>query len=262
MSRKIRWAAAALLLCIFAGSAGLFFTRWLDYRRGEALYAGAAEEFLSLRGGEDQVIDNRGDLPLQEIPADLAPELTMDFDALADINPDIVAWIVIPDTNVNYPVLQGPSNDTYLRRAYDGTSRRMGSIFIDYRCSADLSDAHTIVYGHNMRNSTMFSVLPRYSEQAFYEQHRYFYIYTAEGCCKYEIFSAYMTELPSDSYALDFPDGTFGDYVSRITSQTWIASNVFPTGSDRIVSLSTCSSDNDDTKRFLVHGYLVEDTRP
>ena len=71
-----------------------------------------------------------------------------------------------------------------------------------------------------------------------------------------------MTELPSDSYALDFPDGTFGDYVSRITSQTWIASNVFPTGSDRIVSLSTCSSDNDDTKRFLVHGYLVEDTRP
>lgn len=269
MSKKLRLGLILVLVCLFIGSTWSFFSQWIDYRRGEALYEDALDRFVIPLPQQDET--GTIQQPVNNVPEDgqaqpaggqSVPAVTMDFDALAEINGDIVGWITIPDTNINYPLLQGDSNDEYLRHAYNGQASRMGSIFIDFRCAADMRDRHTIIYGHNMRNSTMFSRLLNYSSQSFYDSHRYFYIYTAEGHMKYEIFSAYMETLPSDSYTIGFKtDSGFGDFVSQLTAKTAVASNIFPGGADKVVTLSTCSSTDADNQRFIVHGYLIEDAR-
>ena len=95
----------------------------------------------------------------------------VDFDALSEINPDIVAWIYIEDTEINYPVVQGTDNQYYLKRLFNGKWNGSGCIFLDSRNSPDLSDRHSIIYGHHMKNGTMFSGLTEYKKQGFYEGH-------------------------------------------------------------------------------------------
>lgn len=269
MNRRTRYILIAILFCIFCGSAYMFFDQYLSYKQGEAIYEDAIDQFVINPPDPAPPIDppdpngdNPGTTPSEPVDnTPKTPAITMDFEKLAEINTDIIGWIIIPDTNVNYPLLKGETNDTYLRHAYNKKSNRMGSIFMDYRSKADLSDRHTIIYGHNMKNNSMFSVLLRYDDQSFYDKHRYFYIHQPTGYLKYEIFSAYMVTVPSSLYTIGFTsDAQFDPYVKQFTSDTWIASNVFPTGSDKVVTLSTCGSDSD-TERFVVHGYLVEDTR-
>lgn len=257
MLRKILILALA---CVFLVSAGSFGIKYIDYKKGEELYEEAVQSFQTeSQSSGFSVTEEEEDVNYSS----LIPEITMDFDALAEINTDIIGWILIPGTNVNYPLLKGSDNDEYLRRAFNGVSSRMGSIFMDYRCASDFNDRHTIIYGHNMRNSTMFSRLLRYRDQTFYENHRYFYIYTPDGYMKYEIFSAYELTLPSEVFTIGFQTKEgFGEFLSGLTSSTLIASNIFPDGGKRVVTLSTCAEGSNDPERFVVHGVLVEDTRP
>lgn len=83
----------------------------------------------------------------------------------------MLAWLYCPDTVINYPVVQSDDNEYYLRRLMDGSSNTAGTLFADYRCSPDFSDPHTVIYGHNMKNDTMFGILPEYGAQEFYEPH-------------------------------------------------------------------------------------------
>ncbi|MEA4919674.1 MAG: class B sortase [Clostridiaceae bacterium] len=258
-----------VLLGVFIVSSYVLTSRYMGYKKGEKLYEEAIDKYV-ITPPENKTDDSQDDLPeasqnqpespVQKEPA--ASALTMDFDALSKLNTDIIGWIKIPDTNINYPLLQGDTNDTYLRHAYNGTYSRMGSIFMDYRCSPDFSGSNTIIYGHNMRNSTMFSRLLKYENQSFFESHPYFYIYTAEGYMKYAIFSCYMLTLPSDTYTIAFnSDKVFGDYITTVLARSSVSTGTIPSESDKLVTLSTCSSTNAEQDRFVVHGYLVEDSR-
>ena len=80
----------------------------------------------------------------------------VDFESLQATNSDVVAWLYIPDTNVNFPVVKGPSNYTYLNLNYEGNYSISGSIFMDIACSSDFSDAETLLYGHNMHNGDTY----------------------------------------------------------------------------------------------------------
>ncbi len=168
--------------------------------------------------------------------------ITLDFDTLRAKNPDIIAWVYCPDTEVNYPVVQSSDNKYYLRRGVDGSSRTAGSIFADFRNAADLSDENNILYGHNMKDGSMFAAITRYAEQSYYDDHPVWYILTPEKDYKVTLFAGFVTDTSSPVYATarrTTADGT------PVMEQAWADSNFRggapPAEGEHTVTFSTCS---------------------
>jgi len=193
-----------------------------------------------------------------------AESVVVDFDKLKGVNPEVVGWIIIENTTVSYPVLQGSDNDYYLNRTYNNRSSSYGSIFVDYRLSAGFDIDHTVIYGHNMRNSSMFGQLLKYSGRSFWEARPCFHILTPEGMLKYEIFSAYKAEVDSATYQVGFYDDAGKQaWLDTLVSWSDVDMGVRPEAGDDIVTLSTCTSSRDerDDFRYVVHARKVMDTR-
>ena len=181
---------------------------------------------------------------------------TIDFDKLSQINKDVVGWIYIPGTAIDYPVLQGESNQTYIYTLITGDSNKSGSIFMDYKNNADLTDDNTIIYGHHMRNGKMFKSLVKYKDQSFYDKWQNAYYYTKDTMYEVQIFSAYITDA-QDDYLITKMGRSKEDYLSKFKSKSLLKTNVEVTKDDNIMSLATCTYEYDDA-RFIVHGKIVQ----
>ena len=192
------------------------------------------------------------------------PEKTVDFAELQEnTNEDIYAWIYIPDTQIDYPVLQHPTdNSYYLNYNLDGTKGYPGCIYTEDYNKKDFTDPNTVVYGHNMKNGTMFAGLHKYGDSVYLEEHPYVYIYTEEGLLAYEIFAAYQS---SDEHILYAHDGfedkdVFRKYIKDILEMRTMGSvlkeGVEVTADSRILTMSTCISGKPNN-RFLVQGVLL-----
>lgn len=120
------------------------------------------------------------------------------------MNPDVVGWIYVEALNhISYPIVQGKDNETYLHQTYEGNYNFAGTLFIDYENSSDFNDCNTLVYGHNMKNGSMFGHLKKFAEdQNVYNKSKYFWILTPDKNYRYEIISAYTTGVDSDTYTL------------------------------------------------------------
>ena len=157
--------------------------------------------------------------PKPEIPDDEAIFRTVDFTALQeDTNADIYAWIYIPDTRIDYPVLQHPSDDTYyLNYNLDGSKGYPGCIYTERENAKDFSDFNTVIYGHNMKNGSMFHDLHNYEDESFLPDHSYVYIYTPDRVLRYRIFTAYRYDDRHLLYSFDYAteEGRSG-YLSEI----------------------------------------------
>lgn len=184
----------------------------------------------------------------------------IDFDALNRINEDTVAWISIPGTDIDYPVVQADNNDYYLTRSADKTMNSSGAIFMDMNNSASFSDKSTLIYGHNMNDGSMFAGLHDYEKQDFYDQHPYFYIYTPDGTYrKYHIFAALQIEDGPDYYPISFSsDKDFENYIALLEKGTPISTGVTVEGGGSTITLSTCVKGND-TARYIIVGVLEEE---
>lgn len=195
------------------------------------------------------------------------PAKEIDWDALHAENPDIYAWIYVPGTSIDYPVLQHPSNnDYYLNHNLDGSSGFPGVIYTENYNSKDFTDPNTVVYGHNMDNTTMFSTLHNFRDPDMVSEPHYIYIYTEDGrTLVYEIYAAYI--YPSIHLLLNFDvknDYIYEQYLRNISNMDLTSSDlanirhdIDVTVSDRIITLSTCTTDHDASKRFLVTGVLL-----
>ena len=104
----------------------------------------------------------------------------MDFETLRASGPDIIGWLTLLNTAINYPVTQTDNNEYYLKHLYDGTYNKAGCLFADYENKADFSDRNTIIYGHNMRDGSMLAVLNEYDEQRYFDEHPQMYLMTPE----------------------------------------------------------------------------------
>lgn len=213
-----------------------------DYYQGDKLYDKATEEYL------------RSDSSKQE-----GPGITVDFAALKEVNPEIIGWIVIPDTAVNYPLLQTTDNNYYLKHTYDRTYSDFGSIFLASECTFDFSDLHTLIYGHNTKNGSMFGSLKKYKDKAYLEAHPNIYIVQENRILEYKIISAFTAETSDDVYLLSF--ATEGDYyywLQKITALSEVESGTeeLPVDS-KVITLSTCTS-RTQTERFTVNAVLSQ----
>ena len=184
--------------------------------------------------------------------------IKVDFSVLKQENQDIVGWIYCENTPINYPVLQSHDNEYYLRRLINGEYNTAGSIFMDYHNRPDFSDQNTIIYGHNMKDDSMFGKLNDYQDRAIYEENPSFYIYVPGKVMKYQIFSCYAGSVSSEAYIYSFPEiSDFMDFTEAIISFADYETGVTVGETDRVVTLSTCVSSGR-SYRYLVHGKLTE----
>ena len=185
----------------------------------------------------------------------------VDFEALRENGPDIIGWLSLPDTAINYPVTQTSDNEYYLHHLYDGTYNKVGCLFADYENQADFSDRNTIIYGHNMRDGSMFAALNEYDTQSYFDGHPQMYLITPDGGYVMEVFSAFEAK-PAESGSDTSPwrlswkdDGAYTTWLSEMAGRSVIETDVTVTSSDKVLTLSTCTPGG--KSRFIVMGKLA-----
>lgn len=197
----------------------------------------------------------------QKVEKPLSNGGNIDFEALRKENSDIYAWISIPDTTVEYPVLQNATdNEYYLKHDIYGNETYSASIFTENYNSKDFSDFITIIYGHTMKNGTMFAPLLNYRDSEYFEENRFIYVYTPEKTFTYKIFAAYKWDDRHILLNYDFTNSIIRTaYINYIMSirdmNSNIASDVEVTKDDKILTLSCCTYA--DGERFIVQGVLI-----
>lgn len=153
-------------------------------------------------------------------------DLSADWDALRKINPDIVGWIYIPDSKINYPVVQGPDNSKYLNTAFNGSDgwfSSAGTIFIDVKNAPDFTDRNTFLYGHHMRDGSMFAALTDWENDKEFNEHRDIYILTPEGNYYAKSFSLLKTNGSEPIVVTQFAsDETYQDYIQKMLNRSMV----------------------------------------
>lgn len=220
--------------------------------------------FTIFKANWDEKRESERITEIGNIPEDPETPFEVNWDELRAINADVVAWIIVPDTNISYPIVRGSDNDYYLNRTFEKAYNYAGSIFMDYKNKGDFSDNNTFLYGHNTRHSTMFGQLEEFTNQDFFTAHKYIYIFTPEQNYKAEIVSFHSAKDGSDFYKYGIQNpAEWKKYIESITASTidgFVHKDVSVGDSDRIVSLSTCSYEinNELTdQRYLLHAKLV-----
>ncbi len=253
-------------LAVFCFSAYKLIGIYLDYKTGTEEYKDLQQYTTEItKTPETPAPTKTADASAESEPAatpepetpdyPTEPPLSVDFDALKAINPDVKGWLYIEALDISYPVVQGPDNDAYLHMTYEGTSNFAGSIFLDYQNQGDFSDGNTIVYGHNMKNLSMFGKLKQMKEQEKYKDSVYFWMLTPESNDVYQIFSAFYTEADSDVYTMYSGGGeAFAQYLANMAARSEIPVEQPPMDENsHIITLSTCAA-SDTTGRFVVMG--------
>lgn len=185
------------------------------------------------------------------------PPITVDFDALLAENQDVVGWLYVEALGISYPVVQGTDNDYYLHMTYQKTYNFAGTIFIDYENKRDFSDLNTIVYGHNMKDGSMFGILKKFVTENAYAASPYFWMLTPEKNYKYEIFSTYTAQVNSLTYTLfSKPGEEYTAYLKQMKANSEVETRADPKKFDKIMTLSTCTGNS--ATRFVVQGIQLD----
>ncbi len=230
----------------------------LDYNKSEQNYRDLVEQYTEDAPEEDPDSTGGDEGTGEEGWASAA----IDFDALKQINPDVIGWIRFDDTDavaIDYPILHADDNETYLRTDLYGESHTAGSIFLEAANDPDFSDCYNIIYGHNMRNGTMFGTLKQYRrDEDFYSANQYFTIYTESAIYRYRIFAYEVVPDDSKIYTAGYaPDEEYQDLIDLMLSISIRDTGITPDITDKIVTLSTCTSAAED-ERFVVHAVCVD----
>lgn len=210
---------------------------------------------------EDSVykkLEQFADVTAEEAPGQKSYSSPIDFESLWDINAETIAWIQFETMEINYPIVQGEDDDFYLHHGFYKEENKCGCIFMDTTSKADFSSENSFIYGHNMKNKSMFAKLNQYSDSAFYPEHTDFLIYTPESTRRYRIFSCYPAELDWDSFTYEFKDREeYANWLETVKGRSLYDTGITPDPSQNTVTLMTCTPKGHNY-RFLVHAILVE----
>lgn len=244
--------ALIVAIAVFCYAAFNLYHIYTEYKKGTDEYNQIEEMAVTERDADSAEVAGPN--------AQLKPPIEVDFDKLKSVNEDVVGWIYVdalPD--ISYPIVKGKDNQTYLHQTYEKNYNFAGTIFVDYENSGDFSDCNTLVYGHNMKNGSMFGHLKKFREDdKLYKQDKYFWILTPERNYRYEIITAYTTGVNSDTYTLfKGPGEEFEKYLETIKGYSEIQTDDTDlTIKDKIVTLSTCTGN--ESTRFVVQGKRVD----
>lgn len=195
---------------------------------------------------------------IQRIAITNGKESPIDFDALKKINQETVAWLYAPDTKINNVVAQGKDNRYYLHHLLNGTKANAGTLFVDAKNKGDFSDWNTIIYGHHMKNGTMFGGLKKYEDQKYYNKHKDMYLYTPKKNYKLQLIAGYTTDTKNRVYNVVQTKEERDEILREARQQSDFSSNVKVDVEDRLVTLSTCAYDFQEA-RYVVIAKLLEE---
>ena len=169
----------------------------------------------------------------------------------------MVAWIQFDEPErISYPIVKGEDNDKYLTTTFEGKKNSAGAIFMDVSNNGDFSDRNTFVYGHNMKNGSMFAGLLKYREEWFYNSHKTFSVYTEEGEIVYEVFAIYATDPISTSYVVDFgSEEEYVNWMNAMYEQSTVKPAVDLNADTRVLTLSTCV--NNSANRLIIQARRI-----
>ena len=264
MKRKILLSMIFLIFIAGAVFTGFQIIRITgQYRTSDQLYAQlqsyAVVPDASGSGKTTEPEETEGTAATEETENVTLVYPEVDFESLLQVNRDVVGWLYIEGTNINYPVVQGMDNRHYVSTLIDGTYNDAGSIFMDYRNSRELADPHTVLYGHNMQNGSMFHDICNYRTQDYYDKHPMGMIVTPEKNYYFEIISGYVASLADPSWQLEFvDDADLMNWVEDSVGRSSVVSQAEPQPGDRIITLTTCSYEFNNA-RFVLVGILREE---
>ena len=190
----------------------------------------------------------------KSLPALVNP---IDFDDLQKINPEVIGWIRVGAVDISYPVAQAADNDFYLHRTFKKEDNFAGCIFENSENSKFFTDQNTIIYGHNMKNGSMFGHLKKFEEQETIDRNPYFWMFTKDFIYQYRIFSTAVVNKVGDPYITRFASQDFAKFLESMKAASEVnCGDVTVTPQDRIMTLSTCTGDQ--STRRIVQGVLTQ----
>ncbi|MBQ2747761.1 MAG: class B sortase [Firmicutes bacterium] len=266
MKKKIRKTVLMFVCMTFVFSAAVLWHRVSEYNEATEIYDEAVAlamtpEVIVSEEAEEAAVTGSAVSEAAVYVNPYADEFAnMDFEALREVNDEVIGWINIPGTKLSYPLLQSPDNDYYLDRAWNGTKNASGSIFMECRNSFTLNDVNTIIYGHRMGNSTMFGSLAKYKDLSYWEANPIVNVSNEEGSYSYLIFAAYETDVTSDTFRIKFENKKEQqDLIDHAVENSVINTGIVPGEGSKILTLSTCigASVKSDT-RWVVQAVRVE----
>ena len=222
-----------------------------EYRQGEAEYSELANLLVSK--ADSSIYVSQKEASSSGAPVDV------NFDMLKDMNAQAVGWLYCEGTPINYPVVQSADNSYYLNHLYDNQKNSSGARFMDAMNNPELSDANTVIYGHNMKNGTMFASLQNYDMQSYYEKHPVMYYMTRDHDYRIDIFASYETSSDSEAFTMFFDSAqTYSGYLQRIWAKSRIDTSDLPMSEDdNIITLTTCSYSFNNA-RYVVQGKVTQ----
>lgn len=215
---------------------------------------------------EDKAAENLKDelieiVDIPEIPSE-DPQTVINFDELKKVNSDVVGWIIIEGTQINYPIVKGENNSYYLKHNYKKEYSGYGSIFMDFTAKDDFTSLNTFIYGHYTSNKSMFGELGNFMSQEFFDSHKNIFIYTPTNNYKIEVFSVHVDNALSDSYLMNFiTKDEYKNYIDLMIEKSVIKSNVeIDYTKDKIITLYSCSRETNYKKqdRYFIHGKVID----
>ena len=189
-----------------------------------------------------------------ELPSEVKEQLIDSAQSLNTAYPDAIGWLYIPDTVINYPVMQSDDNFYYLDHAYDGSPLKAGSVYLDCRCEGRFRNPINIVYAHNMKNGSMFAQITRFKNDSFFESHKYGWLATPETVYRIDFFSLAVADWHDELYK---GDTSISEWIPHLYDRSAVCREMTYTDDDRFVSFSTCSYEFENARNILT-GKLVE----
>lgn len=201
-----------------------------------------------------------GDAPAGEwAPPAEKPPITVDFAAIRAEGEDVCGWLYSDGTVINYPVVRYTNNTYYLTHAYDGTRSDGGALFVDARCAKELGDQNIIVYGHHMKNKTMFGSLLEYQKQTYYDAHPVLYLLTPTQNYRVEVFAAWFSDSETEHFPVYFAsDAARRQFVLNAMNASGFTAAAEYRSSAQMLTLVTCAyTEYFDDAKFQVNGWLI-----
>lgn len=255
--KSVRILLSLLLAATFLYSAYKLLDYYFDTQENANLNEEMIEQSVSsISTSVPNNEDSESEITEPPMPVETSP-ISVDFDTLKEANEDVIGWLYCEDTPINYPVLQSDDNSYYLRRLVNGEWNIAGSLFMDYRNNLSNNDWNTVIYGHNMKNDSMFGTLPEYRNQDYYEQHPVMYFLTPEADYKIELIAGFVTPSDSALYNVYLSESDRTSLYDELLGLSDFQANEYSFGENtQLLTVSTCSYEYD-TARYVVVGIMI-----
>lgn len=269
--RRFGWLIPAVLLVVFIFSFANFMREFLTYQQAKNEYKELGKYIEVIPEGEEAPSDAEAEESTPEAPEEdekeqyQYPNLQIDYDGLTATNSEFTGVIYIPVLNLTYPIAQSTGNDKYLHTTFEGTRNASGCIFLDCTASKDFSDSNSFIFGHNMKNGTMFGSLKQFlQKEELCDEDPYIYIYQKDQVLVYRIFAYYTIPVRDDVYDDFSGDDGYDAYVADAGKHSVYHSSkeekIDWSSRPDLLTLSTCYATGH-VNNFIVQAALVENVK-